>query len=182
MDHATVYASAKATCRAWTIRRQSRCVIFVSCLSGRHPVVRFGRPARIAPTINHSNKTDLLIHENQSNRCFSRFLNREVIGIGLAFCIHAHAARFGIHMTVREPADWMMISRKEYQVAAVPRRRPGVGRTVTRTRAASCRGRSGDLNHHPASPGPHLDGPHPVRYLHPRKQTAGNQYPLTHNS
>ena len=27
-------------------------------------------------------------------------------------------------------------------------------------------------------PGPHLDGPHPVRYLHPRKQTAGNQYPF----
>ena len=31
-------------------------------------------------------------------------------------------------------------------------------------------------------PGSHLNGPHPVRYLHPRKQTAGNQYPLTHNS
>ena len=31
---------------------------------------------------------------------------------------------------------------------------------------------------HGRFPGPHLDGPHPVRYLHPRKQTAGNQYPL----
>ena len=29
-------------------------------------------------------------------------------------------------------------------------------------------------------PGPHLDGPHPD--LHPREQTAGNQYPLTYKS
>ena len=31
---------------------------------------------------------------------------------------------------------------------------------------------------HGGFPGPHLDGSHPVRYLHPRKQTAGNQYPF----